>query len=105
MSTFQLPTGVLSHAQDAVEYFQHLLKVVDRTERSAAERLGGPSTPPTTAAFTFLASAHSVYNSPLVTSSSALASVLQPLDIGGKPHRGGTLILWDQGPRLLMTRH
>ena len=64
MSTLQLPTGDLSHAQDAVEYFQHLLKVVDRTERGAAERLGGPSVPPTTAAFTFLASAYSALSTP-----------------------------------------
>ena len=42
--------------QDAVEYFQHLLDVVNRTEHGAALRLGGTGIPPTAAAFTYLVS-------------------------------------------------
>ncbi|CAL5228914.1 g12137 [Coccomyxa viridis] len=43
-----------SRQQDAVEYFQHLLNIINRTEHGAAARLGGASLPPTAAAFTYL---------------------------------------------------
>ena len=39
--------------QDAVEYFQHLLEVLSRAERSAGQRLGPAATKPTAAAFRF----------------------------------------------------
>ena len=39
--------------QDAMEYFQHLLEYMSRCERSAAGRLGEPTTPPTADAFRF----------------------------------------------------
>jgi len=40
--------------QDAMEYFLHLLNIINRTEHGAAERLGGASLPPTLSAFTYL---------------------------------------------------
>lgn len=44
-------------AQDAVEYFQHLLDIIARSERASADRLGGAAAaqppPPTAAAFQF----------------------------------------------------
>jgi hypothetical protein len=40
-------------AQDAVEYFQHLLEVMTRAERAAGGRLSSPGEPPTAAAFGF----------------------------------------------------
>ena len=40
--------------QDAVEYFQYFLDILNRAEHGAAERLGGTSSPPTAAAFTYL---------------------------------------------------
>jgi ubiquitin carboxyl-terminal hydrolase 5/13 len=43
----------LDTAQDAAEYFQHLLEVMSRSERAAAQRLGAPSAAPTAAAFQF----------------------------------------------------
>ena len=39
-----------------MEYFQHLLNIINRTEHGAAARLGGASLPPTAAAFTYLVS-------------------------------------------------
>ena len=52
----QWPVRAFCAVQDAVEYFQHLLDIINRTERGAAERLGGDGVPPTAAAFTFLVS-------------------------------------------------
>ena len=37
-----------------MEYFLHLLNIINRTEHGAAERLGGASLPPTLSAFTYL---------------------------------------------------
>ena len=40
-----LPDMQAGDLQDAMEYFQHLLEYMSRCERSAAGRLGEPTTP------------------------------------------------------------
>ena len=44
---------VFSCMQDAREYFQHLLEVMTRAERTSMQRLGQPNQPPTADVFRF----------------------------------------------------